>query len=1137
MDTVGSSTNPFFEKQIPAPQGKYAIEILRKFFQMGRKKRDPREKRKDLTLAQELFLDLTPFQTSQVISIFGGRGSGKTTLLLRICAVLQRKWEDEKQLSDYLEAPTDFFKQFEADDIVLPIIMPERFADHDTLAGWILAFIHAYVMESPDKYKKVPIWTGRSKRGREARDRECGRYSDSERNRRAKDWDLISEIRLLQRRETLISRQFAQGLAEHSTKGVDFSEESLRLMDTAADFCDRWDTVVRALLSVHEPKSGENKEDSVRPFLVIPIDDADLNPNALPWVLRQMRWLQHPRVVFLFTADHDTLRNAVMAKMLEKNNPSAPPFSDNMAVLFTHKADTHIKNEQFREQLDRRLIKTLPLSGRVELPLLTAGECLDFIPIDNPAMYRDYREKSDPVTEDHKMTFMELLGKIKMCHAANPKCDSMADYFDLSKRIGRGNQPTPPGTYDATLECLDCTNCGLFSSSVCGAERNPPPLIPTMYASALPQQPREMEQLYHRLAEHVYAFVKTEMIPDNNGGHTWSERHQLIFAEAAKLIVDSLSHQPGVVDQHTERTTFLKSHLRHHYDIKIDLSGLLFHTTRAIRCPVGNLEISISVKEIHDWLIKELNKSDEKNGKKFYGSIRGVLAVLGAIDMPSLADTIKQVIVTFERYRRPKWDKGQSLIPLASLKDEITELYYRLVEISKALKESDAVTKYQQAGETVAGQGKPGAVQPAPLPTFEEAKHLLQWAIDGTQSLERMLERRIDRNRRRVSFFRFDTFYADYLTTAQLDGLASKNIIIRWRPEEDGSFPMRSSSRSANANPSRFLLSERARKCRDRARDENKGEEIYENILSLKPTKLLDNVTRGLLLTIDWAGDEKYPFHLRDTFGFYDHRDNIPLPLTSIEDEEFTYFLPSWHTPRWPKMYDYVVYREGWNQIADIARKAAEWILRPEQTDIQKDICFSLLRYLMFIWNIRLVACIQGKTRTKGQDHVPGRRIPICLYRMNGEEWGKKIVGMVKSDGSACDTPSAPPPKGRGKGKVTSWGTFWTETLDLVCDVKKRCYEELKRDGASERPLAFIKWLEDRLPWGVFLLTKTVQNEHDEDVVVPPDIFQNLMELKTFRPDDKPKKHFTTITTDCMKEFDPRLDEWDKMVHTFWANL
>ena len=79
-------------------------------------------------------------QNDNVITLFGDSGSGKTTLLLSVCGCLLLP--DKAPLS-----------QRHPNDIVLPVVNPERFGTGDTLISWVLGLLLRYINDQPNRFR------------------------------------------------------------------------------------------------------------------------------------------------------------------------------------------------------------------------------------------------------------------------------------------------------------------------------------------------------------------------------------------------------------------------------------------------------------------------------------------------------------------------------------------------------------------------------------------------------------------------------------------------------------------------------------------------------------------------------------------------------------------------------------------------------------------------------------------------------------------------------------------------------------------------------------------------------------------------------------------------------------------------
>ena len=242
----------------------------------------------------------------------------------------------------------------------MPIIQPEYHGPEDTLITWVLTYLKEYFEDKDDKgrFEKVRI------------------KQNDDGNEGVKPADFIEKLR---ESEALFSRKFASNLAAQDVTAIDFQRETLAVVDAQSHFMSGWRNLVNKLIVGDEEKKKISPQREDHPFLIIPIDDADLNPVALPVIMQQIQILQHPNVLFLFSVQMKSLRSMMYISQLELNTNRA---DTQPVVNFGNLIDHKIREtEDIRVDAMNRIDKYLPRKYRVDIQPLPPKERLEFKPL------------------------------------------------------------------------------------------------------------------------------------------------------------------------------------------------------------------------------------------------------------------------------------------------------------------------------------------------------------------------------------------------------------------------------------------------------------------------------------------------------------------------------------------------------------------------------------------------------------------------------------------------------------------------------------------------------------------------------------------------------------------------------------
>lgn len=192
---------------------------------------------------------LIPTQAPGVLSILGEQGIGKSTTLKYICDQIVL---DESRL-------------------MTPVVSPERFADGDTLFGWVLtALVDQIPRCIPEVEHQKVVSAGH-------------------------ELTLPQLADLIRRQEALARSTYQDASAMVSASPDEWAEGVAAVTTAGLHLVRGWVDLLNGLA----PHVSQ---------VVIPIDDTDQVPNLLPDILRDLRWLTiHPLVAVVLCANEEML--------------------------------------------------------------------------------------------------------------------------------------------------------------------------------------------------------------------------------------------------------------------------------------------------------------------------------------------------------------------------------------------------------------------------------------------------------------------------------------------------------------------------------------------------------------------------------------------------------------------------------------------------------------------------------------------------------------------------------------------------------------------------------------------------------------------------------------------------------------
>ena len=368
------------------------IETLRGYFKHREKKTKDKYKKSlskhcdlgkgfhqlnsDFTSAQDLFYP--------VISIIGPRGSGKTTLL-----------------HDLINE----FKRNNNNDLVLPIINPNKFAVNDHPLLWIMAVLKEFTNDL---------------------DKRLRQQGDDNRLRKYYT-DLYRQILLyiLNTKKGISSQYGSTGIIEMDTEqliveGYDIFASGYNLGNELKKFITKITDVYRGYMK------GDTES---LPLMVVAIDDIDINVDHFSDILDFISTCLSDlnRIVLIVAADYDTIINATTEEILSHFKTS----------LKTSKRKSIIKlSENLKEQF---MLKYFPPQMRILLKKMNYKQRAEFVPIQkygitNPQKLKNILQGIRTTTSagnNNTSPFpFNTLWKY-FCYDKGPKNELELPYFDI----------------------------------------------------------------------------------------------------------------------------------------------------------------------------------------------------------------------------------------------------------------------------------------------------------------------------------------------------------------------------------------------------------------------------------------------------------------------------------------------------------------------------------------------------------------------------------------------------------------------------------------------------------------------------------------------------------------------------------
>lgn len=284
-----------------------------------------------------------------VFSIFGTRGSGKTSAIFTLKKLIKERYS---QFGDY----------------VFPIIMPEMIPDTCDTLSWILAILG----ETVTQLEKV-ISSNKALAQDKDFFQNCRFRKD---NQLRQEYNEIRELYFSKGYDVRQEESFETAIGNNGIQiqyGYEFTRKLIMFWTTLKE------TIAKCM------GNKENRE----PLIYFIFDDVDLTPDRVEEMLSMIvKYLSHPNIIVIVTADEDLFNSVVMDRMQKKigyyrreRNLAIP-----LSFHYASKFDEYILHEEMtREQKMTRIAnlylgKVLPPSLRYYLNLFdTCAKRKNFI--------------------------------------------------------------------------------------------------------------------------------------------------------------------------------------------------------------------------------------------------------------------------------------------------------------------------------------------------------------------------------------------------------------------------------------------------------------------------------------------------------------------------------------------------------------------------------------------------------------------------------------------------------------------------------------------------------------------------------------------------------------------------------------
>lgn len=291
------------------------------------------------------------FMYDNVFSILGKRGTGKTS----VAFTLQERIQDPETKKD----------KEKAEDIVLPLIIPEVIPENCTVLGWLLAIVREEIEELE---KKISEYENRNNLEK------CWNGCNLS-NKLNKESLLLAQLDNMN--QLLHAGNYNPGNEQSYYKAINNSViQAGDYYKFAKEIACLWDAWVQRI-QYYALLKGEEKP---TPLIYFIFDDVDLSPEKIDEILSVIiKYLSHPNIIVITTADEKLFLEVIKNK-LDRDIGRLPSewrayLMQNKDEYFAPWKDEHEEKGKKEEDIARRYLgKVLPASSRYYLKLFNSGK-------------------------------------------------------------------------------------------------------------------------------------------------------------------------------------------------------------------------------------------------------------------------------------------------------------------------------------------------------------------------------------------------------------------------------------------------------------------------------------------------------------------------------------------------------------------------------------------------------------------------------------------------------------------------------------------------------------------------------------------------------------------------------------------
>ncbi|HBJ1684250.1 TPA: hypothetical protein LA468_001383, partial [Clostridium botulinum] len=297
---------------------------------------------------------------NNIFSILGGRGTGKTSVLLTVKDKIENEDVDEK------------YRFRDADDIILPLIVPDDMGENSDTLGWIITHISKAVEYVDNAYIKELKRLCCLNREEENYEKYCIKEEDT---------NLKKCLNKLQKSYYFRKPAYYEILVKEYIGKREYIGDTKEALEADQKLIENFFQCIEELIKAKRELNQQRE-----PLIYFFFDDVDISAKrGFEVLISIMRYLNHPNVVIFISGDYNVFLETVTLQFLKNEDLLEKDLMGKSFILNSDNVNKMKLDNSDGTALELRknrsydfLKKIMPPAFRYEMPLLSNKQKCEF---------------------------------------------------------------------------------------------------------------------------------------------------------------------------------------------------------------------------------------------------------------------------------------------------------------------------------------------------------------------------------------------------------------------------------------------------------------------------------------------------------------------------------------------------------------------------------------------------------------------------------------------------------------------------------------------------------------------------------------------------------------------------------------